>query len=78
MNMASIGLILIALAWLVQLYFLFKGNREIQPAFIVLYMIGVLGLVVNNTAASGIAGAKFELFTLIASGIALIKLLTSR
>ena len=71
MNMAEIGLMIIALAWLVQLVFSLKGKKEIHPWFISCYMLGVLLLVISAYMA-GSPVSYFELGTLVAAGIVLI------
>jgi hypothetical protein len=47
MLLSTIGLLLIAIAWLVQLYFVFKDDKEIKRTFIVMYMLGVALLVLD-------------------------------
>ncbi len=78
MGLTGSGLILIAIAWLVQLCFVLKGNKKIQPLFIIIYIVGVFLLAYNGFAAGGIAGAKFELASLIASVIVLIAVLAKK
>ena len=78
MGIWGIGLFLITIAWLIQLYFVLKGDKKIQPLFIIVYMVGVFMLVYNAFVASGIAGAKFELASLIASAIVLIAVLAKK
>ena len=78
MGFAGNGLILITIAWLIQLYFVLKGNKKIQPLFIIVYIIGVFLLAYDGFVVSGIAGAKFELASLIASAIVLIALLAKK
>ena len=74
MDMVAIGLLLISFAWLLQLFFLFKDGKNIQPLFIIVYMVGVLLLVISAFSKGGITGAKFEIITLAASGVVLLKL----
>lgn len=76
-NLAQIGLILIMVAWLIQLGFSLKGNNQIQPAFIVCYMLGVLGMIVSDYLATSVL-SYFEALTFIASGIVLVKLLVAK
>lgn len=72
MDLVSIGLIVIGIAWIVQLVMSWKGNNKIQPAFILLYMLGVLLMLVSgylgNTGVS-----PYEVVTLIAALLVLIK-----
>lgn len=70
MNLSFIGLVLIAIAWLIQLVFSWKGNRVIHPVFIVFYMIGVLALVAADYAATKTL-SYFELLTFISAGLLL-------
>ena len=74
MNLAGIGLILIAVAWIVQLVFSWKGNKSINPLFIITYMAGVLLLVIADYIQTSIL-SYFESLTLIAAGIVLWKVL---
>lgn len=76
MDLASAGLVLIAVAWIIQLIFSFKGDNRIKPAFIICYMIGVLALVIADYLETNIL-SYFEALTFIAAGIVLIKILTS-
>jgi len=71
MDLASIGLILIAVAWLIQLFFVIKGKKEIQPFFIIFYMLGVAFLVISAYLASSVI-SYYELGTLVAAAIVLV------
>jgi len=73
MDLTSIGLIIIAIAWLIQLFYVFKNKKEIQPAFVVLYMIGVLVLMTGIYLVSKTI-SYYELSTVIASALVLGKL----
>ena len=75
------GLVLIALAWLLQLYFTYRGSKEIQKWFIILYIIGVILLVINDFMSGNTYIMKvglFELGTCIASLLVLIKIWTTK
>ena len=74
MGLAQTGLVLIAVAWIVQLGVSWKGNKNIQPAFIIAYMAGVLALVIADYMATSVL-SYFELLTLIAASIVLFKTL---
>ena len=74
MDLMYIGLPLIALAWLVQLYFVFKGKKEIRPEFIVLYILGVLFLVAGDFTTGLTTLSYFELGTFLAALLVLIKI----
>ena len=74
MNLAGIGLILITVAWIVQLAFSWKGNKSINPLFIIIYMAGVLLLVIADYIQTSVL-SYFELLTFIAASIVLWKVL---
>lgn len=78
MDIFLVGLSLIIIGWLVQLYKLFKGDKGIQPVFLVLYVVGV-GLLVYSDAVSGITtNVIFQLGTLVGGLLVLIKLLMDK
>ena len=77
MDISSLGLIIIALAWLVQLFFILKNKKEIQKLFIILYMLGVSILVIGIYLSSKTI-SYYEIFTIIAAGIVLLKLFEKR
>lgn len=68
----SVGLIVIALAWLVQLVMSWN-SKKIQPAFIILYMLGVLILMVSGYIAK-LPVSPYEIFTFIAAFVVLIRI----
>lgn len=73
MDLTSIGLIIIAIGWIIQLFYVFKNKKEIQPLFVICYMLGVLMLIAGIYLASKTI-SYYEVFTLIASGLVLGKL----
>ena len=73
-NLASVGLVLIAVAWIIQLVLSWKGNRTIRPVFIICYMIGVLALVTADYLQTNVL-SYFEALTFIAAGILLVRIL---
>jgi len=77
LNLAQIGLILIMVAWLIQLLLTLKGSNRIQPLFILCYMIGVLLMVLADYMATSVL-SYFEALTFAAAGIVLIKVLITR
>ena len=78
MDLASIGLIVIAIAWLIQLYFvIIKNNKQIQPLFIAGYMVGVLLLIIGLYQTTKTI-SYYEVLTLFASAIVLVKILTMK
>ncbi len=74
---AQIGLILVAVAWLIQLVFAFRGNKDIRPEFIISYLVGV-GLLVISYIQSNTWNAMsyLELGTFVAALLVLIKRLS--
>ena len=76
-NLAQVGLVLIMVAWLIQLGFSLKGTNQIQPAFIICYMLGVLAMVVSDYLRTSVL-SYFEALTFIASGIVLVKVLVAK
>ena len=73
-DLASVGLVLIAVAWSIQLVLSWKGNRTIRPIFIICYMIGVLALVTADYLQTNVL-SYFEALTFIAAGILLVRIL---
>jgi len=73
MDLSFAGLVIIAIAWLVQMAFSWRGNKEIQPAFIICYIVGVLMLVTADYLKNSTL-SYFELLTCIAAGLVLLKI----
>lgn len=71
MNLTDIGLIVIAIAWLVQLVYSYKGNKKISNYFIIGYIIGVALLVISIFQSTGVI-SYYELGTLVAAALVLI------
>lgn len=71
--LSEIGLIVIALAWIVQLIYSWKGKKEIRKEFILLYMLGVLFLLAGIYVSSS-SISYYELATFFAAAILLIKI----
>lgn len=74
--LATIGLSLITLAWLVQLYFSYKKPLQITKSFIILYMLGVAFLVANGAITNSLSSSWSELLTFVAAGLVLVKIYT--
>jgi hypothetical protein len=55
--LSTIGLVLIVAGWLVQLYFVMKGFRTIQPLLLLFYGIGVVILIIDGISAGITTGA---------------------
>lgn len=73
MFISYIGLAIITAAWLFQLYKVYKGDNEIKKVFIAIYMIGAALLVID---AGMTDVALFQVITLIASALVLIRMAT--
>ncbi|MBI5412882.1 hypothetical protein HZA42_00860 [Candidatus Peregrinibacteria bacterium] len=72
-NMAVIGLAVITLGWLVQFYYAVAGHKEIKPAFILVYMLGVLLLIVDGYSNGLSKLAVMNLFSMFAAFFVLLK-----
>ncbi len=70
-----VGFGLIALAWVIQLVSIARGDRTIQPLFIGVYVVGVVILVASDVIAGVVDVAYAELVTIVASVLTLITLL---
>ena len=75
MDLSTIGLLLIMVAWFIQLAFSWKGDKTIHPTFIICYMIGVLAMVIADYLETSVL-SYFEFLTLFAAGVLLARLLT--
>ncbi len=74
-SLMLVGFGLIALAWIIQLVYIARGDRSIQPLFIGVYVVGVVVLVASDVIAGVIDVAYAELVTIVASMLTLIALL---
>ncbi len=72
------GFGLIALGWILQLSYIARGTRTIQPLFISVYIIGVVVLVASDLATGAIDIAYAELVTIGASVLTLVALLITK
>ncbi|MFZ2038864.1 MAG: hypothetical protein WAV11_02920 [Minisyncoccia bacterium] len=70
--MINLGLFLIVLGWAYQTWFLYKGNKQIQPIFIGTYALGVLFLVFGAPNAGVASLASLDGLSLIIAIFALI------
>lgn len=77
LNLASAGLVLIAVAWLIQLYQVLKINKNISPLFVVGYIVGV-GMLVTSGFLANAPVSYFELGTLVAAVIVLVVILKKK
>jgi hypothetical protein len=69
---------LIALAWIIQLLYVTRGNRSVQPLFIGIYIIGVIILSADDVMGGFVESAYAELVTVIASLLTLVALLVTK
>ncbi len=72
------GFCLIALAWILQLAYIVRGNRNVQPTFIGVYVAGVIILTASDVIGGALDIAYAELITIIASLLALAALLITQ
>jgi hypothetical protein len=72
------GFGLIALAWIIQLVYIVRGKRDVQPIFIGVYLVGVVVLVVSDVTGGAVDIAYAELVTIIASLLTLVALLVTK
>lgn len=73
MDLVAIGLITVGLAWLVQLVMSWKGDNKIQPAFILLYMLGVfLMMLAGYLGNAGVS--PYEVVTFVAALMVLLRI----
>ncbi len=77
LNLVNVGLVVIALSWLVQLYQIVKVNKNISPVFVFGYMVGVGMLLVNGWLVDA-SISYFELATLIAAAIVFVVILRKK
>jgi hypothetical protein len=72
------GFGLIALAWIIQLACIVRGNRSVQPLFIGVYLVGVVILATSDVIEGVVDIAYAELVTIIASLLVLVALLVTK
>ena len=72
------GFSLIALAWVIQLLYILRGNRNVQPLFIGVYIVGVIILSVEDVMGGFVESAYAELVTVIASLLTLLVLVVTK
>ncbi|MBU0671494.1 MAG: hypothetical protein KJ732_00530 [Candidatus Margulisbacteria bacterium] len=73
--MAIIGLGLILVAWLYQLYYVFKPRVEIKPFFVLVYALGLAALIFDGFRSGAYAPAWLNLTILIPVAIIFLKAL---
>jgi len=72
------GFGLIALAWVIQLAYIVRGNRNVQPLFIGVYIVGVITLAASDVIGGVVDIAYAEIVTIIASLLTLVALLVTK
>ena len=72
MDLVAIGLITVGLAWIVQLVMSWKGDNKIQPAFILLYMLGVFLMILAGYLGNAVV-SPYEAVTFVAALIVLLR-----
>ncbi len=70
-----VGFGLIAVAWVIQLVYIVRGNRTVQPLFIGVHIVGVIVLAASDVGVGAVDIAYAELVTIVASLLTLVALL---
>ncbi|MFZ0924984.1 MAG: hypothetical protein WCE82_03340 [Halobacteriota archaeon] len=73
-----VGFGLIALGWIIQFVYIVRGNRNVQPLFIGVYIVGVIILAASDVMGGAADIAYAELVAIIASLLALVALVTTK
>ncbi|MFZ0924916.1 MAG: hypothetical protein WCE82_06450 [Halobacteriota archaeon] len=73
-----VGFGLIAVGWIIQLVYIVRGNRNVQPLFIGVYIVGVIILTASDVMGGAVDIAYAELVTIIASLLALVALVATK
>lgn len=77
-SLMLVGFGLIALAWIIQLIYIVRGNRNVQPLFIGVYVVGVIILAASDVIGGAVDIANAELVTIIASLVVLVALVATK
>ena len=77
LDLATGGLVVIMIAWLIQLYQVLKVNKNISIYFVLAYMVGVLMLVISAYLANAPV-SYFELGSFITAAVVLIAILRKK
>jgi uncharacterized protein with PQ loop repeat len=77
LDLATGGLVVIMIAWLIQLYQVLKINKNISMYFVLAYMVGVLMLVISAYLANAPV-SYFELGSFITAAVVLIAILRKK
>ena len=73
-----LGFGLIGLAWIIQLAYIVRGDRNVQPAFIGVYLLAVLILAGSDVIDGAADIAYAELVTVVAAALTLAALIVIR
>lgn len=73
---ATIGLAFILLGWLIQLIFVYKKKREIQPWFLVCYVVGVVLLVIDNFSGNIVGDGILNALCAVIAAFVLLRVTT--
>jgi len=72
--LSTTGLVFIVAGWLVQLYFVMKGFRTLQPLLLLFYGIGVAILIIDGLGAGMTTGALLNTAVLAIVAVVLGKM----
>jgi len=76
-SISIIGLVLVGLGWLAQLFFMNKDQPVILPSFIILYSVGVVLLVYDGFSNGTIESAAINLLSLVMALAVLARVIKS-
>lgn len=76
--LVNIGLILVLLAWIYQLFKVMSGNKQIQSIFVGLYVLGVVLLTYDGIIGQLTTMAALNLLSAVAAGGVLVFLLSKK
>lgn len=71
-DLSIVGLIVVAIGWIVQLLYSLKGGKKLKESFLVVYCVGVLLIVIENYMQSKTDLATLNLLVLIIAVLVLI------
>jgi hypothetical protein len=76
--MTTFGLLLILTGWLLQLYSVWQGQRDLKPGLLILYGLGVTGLVIDGFLAGFFFASWLNLTVVFFVALILLLLSVSR
>lgn len=68
MEIFNLGLLIVIASWLIQLFYLFKGDKKIQPLFVGVYIVGVFLI------SMGTNWNTFQIISMLSSVLVFVKL----